>query len=97
MVLVGASSNNLIIKLLMCVCFFLYNYAEQLISTGIKYCTSNETALERTLSLYVQTSHFHFTFEQSLRKVIHLEMLSSQVCVRAGTTIYFNFPRKQLH
>ena len=82
MVLVGASS---------------YNYAEQLISTVIKYCASNEIALERTLWLYVQTSHFHFTFEQSLRKVIHFEMLSSQVCVRAGTTIYFNFPRKQLH
>lgn len=53
MVLVDSSSNNVIIKLLMC--GFFYNYAEQLISTVIKYCTSSEIALERTLSLYIQT------------------------------------------
>lgn len=65
MVIVDFSSNNLIIKLLMCV---FYNYAEQLISTVIKYCTSNEIALERTFLLYIQTEHFHFTFEQKPQK-----------------------------
>lgn len=36
-------------------------------------------------------------FNRNLEEVIHFEMLSSQVCVKASTTIYFNFPGKQLH
>lgn len=62
MVLVGASSNNLIIKLLMCVCLFFYNYAEQLISTVIKYCASNETAFGEEHSRFMykhRTSILH--------------------------------------
>lgn len=42
-------------------------------------------------------STFILRLHKSLRKVIHFEMLSSQVRVKEGITIYFNFPGKQLH
>lgn len=51
---------------------------------------------EHSCFIYKQsTSILHLN--KSLRKVIHFEMLSSEACVKAGTTIYFNFPGKQLH
>lgn len=40
---------------------------------------------------------YDFQLNRNLEKVIRFETLSSRVCVKASTSIYFNFPGKQLH
>lgn len=70
---------------------------EQLISPVINIAHQMNLLWKEHSGVMPRPRAYAFQLNRNLEKVIHFEMLSFQVCVKASTTIYFNFPGKQLH